>query len=199
MKKAIRNTLVAGATASLAIGATALPASAAKPDWAKKSDATIVETAVALSGTPGEFDDNLDDFDILVGAVIATGYNSSTLNGMDNYTVFAPTDGAFVALADVLDNGMSDGSISTEDAAFGVVAGLGLPVVEAVLDYHVTEGVRNSKSVTKAKQVTMLDGNTISARGGFVDAIGSDAGFVKTDIRVADGMIHVVDTVLLPF
>ena len=199
MKSSVRNALVAGATASLAIGATALPASAAKPDWANKSDATIVETAVALSGTPGEFDTNGGDFDILVGAVLATGYNESTLDGKGSKTVFAPTDAAFVALADALDNGMSDGSISTEPAAFAAVAGLGLPTVEAVLDYHVTDGVRNSKSVTQAKKVTMLDGNTISARGGFVDAIGSDAGFVATDIRVADGMIHVVDTVLLPF
>jgi len=45
----------------------------------------------------------------------------------------------------------------------------------------------------------MLDGNTISAGGGFVDAIGSDAGFVATDIRLLDGMIHVIDSVLLPF
>lgn len=199
MKQAIRTALIAGATASLALGATALPASAAKPDWANKSSATIVETAVALSGTPFEFDDNGGDFDILVAAVLATDYNVSTLNGMDDYTVFAPTDSAFVALADVLDNGVSDGSISTEDAAFAAVASLGLTTVEAVLDYHVTDGVRNSKSVTSAKQITMLDGNTVSARGGFVDAIGSDAGFVATDIRVADGMIHVVDTVLLPF
>lgn len=199
MKQAVRTTVIAGATAALVVGATALPASAAKPDWAKKSDATIVETAVALSGTPFEFDSNGDDFDILVGAVVATGYNTSTLNGMDDYTVFAPTDAAFVALADALDDGMSNGSIATEDAAFAAVASLGLPTVEAVLDYHVTEGVRNSKSVTKAKQITMLDGNTISARGGVVDAIGSDAGFVATDVRVADGMIHVIDTVLLPF
>jgi uncharacterized surface protein with fasciclin (FAS1) repeats len=199
MKQAVRTSLVASAAASLVIGATALPASAAKPDWANKSDATIVETAVALSGTPGEFDTNGGDFDILVSAVLATQYNTSTLNGMDDYTVFAPTDAAFVALADALDNGMSDGSISTEADAFDAVVSLGVPTVEAVLDYHVTDGVRNSKSVTNAKKITMLDGNTISARGGSVDAIGSDAGFVATDIRVADGMIHVVDTVLLPF
>ena len=47
-----------------------------------------------------------------------------------------------------------------------------------VLAYHVTEGVRNSKSVTSAKQVTMLGGGTITARGGFVDAANSDANFV---------------------
>ena len=195
MKKTVRNALIAGATASLAIGATALPASAAKPDWASKSDATIVGTAVALSGsTPGEFDDNGSDFDILVAAVLATDYQISTLNGTDDYTVFAPTDSAFVALAEAL----GGGSGLSEEEAFAAIADLSLPTVEAVLDYHVTEGVRNSKSVTSAKQVTMLDGNPISARGGFVDAISSDAGFVATDVRVADGMIHVVDTVLLP-
>ena len=61
-----------------------------------------------------------------------------------------------------------------------------------------TEGVRNSRSVTRAQQVTMLDGNTITATGGFVDAFGSDAEFVATDIRLLDGMIHVIDFVLLP-
>jgi uncharacterized surface protein with fasciclin (FAS1) repeats len=117
---------------------------------------------------------------------VATGYDSSTLNGMDE-TVFAPTDSAFVALANVLDDEMSDGSISTEAEAFATVAGLGTTVVD-VLDFHVTDGVRNSNSVTQAKQISMLDGNTVSARGGFV----------ATDIRVAGGMMHIVDTVLLP-
>ncbi len=177
--------------------AAAMLASMAAPAIAKsnKLDSTIVETAVALSGG-GAFDSNSGDFNILVQAVLATGVNVSVLNGDDNYTVFAPTDQAFIDLASAL-NGST---VTSESDAFNVIAGtVGVGGVADVLAYHVTEGVRNSTSVTKARQVKMLDGNRISARGGFVDGIGSDANFLLTDVRVADGMIHVIDTVLLPF
>jgi uncharacterized surface protein with fasciclin (FAS1) repeats len=174
----------------------ALPAGAKQPWSGPAGDATVVGTAVALSGTPNTFDDNAEDFDILVAAVLATGVNSSVLNGMDDYTVFAPTDQAFLDLASAL----AGSDIDDEATAFGTIAGaVGVDGVAAVLAYHVTEGVRNSKSVTSASSLVMLDGNRITARDGFVDGIGSDAGFVGTDIRVADGMIHVIDTVLLPF
>jgi uncharacterized surface protein with fasciclin (FAS1) repeats len=178
------------AIAMALFAALAVPASA-RPAWSEKSADSIVETAIALSTQPGspagEFDDNHGDFDILVAALLATG-DVSLFDGTD-YTVFAPTDQAFMDLT----------GTDTEAAAFAAVAGLGLDTVSAVLAYHVTNGVRNSTSVTRAAKVTMLDGNTITARGGFVDAIGSDAGFVATDVRVSDGMIHVIDTVLLPF
>ena len=179
-------TLVAAAAL---LGAFAAPAAADRPDWADKAETTIVETAVALSGgdSAGVFDDNPDDFDILINALVATGV-VGIFDGTD-YTVFAPTDAAFLAVA-----GTDD-----EAAAFAAVVDLlGVDGVTAVLAYHVTDGVRNSTSVTRAKQITMLDGNTITARGGFVDAAFSDAGFVALDVRVADGMIHVIDTVLLP-
>ena len=190
----MRKTLIATIAALTAL-AMALPAAAQKPAWAgPPAEETIVETAVALSGTPFEFDSNADDFDILVAAVTVTGVADDVLNGSEDYTVFAPTDQAFLDLASVL----ADAPVTDEGDAFDIVAGLGVDTVVAVLSYHVTDGVRNSTSVTKAKQVTMLDGNTITARGGFVDAIGSDADFVATDIRVADGMIHVIDSVLLP-
>ncbi len=186
--------LITLALATALMAALAVPASA-RPAWSEKSDATIVETALALSGAenaPGEFDDNPDDFDILVAALLATGA-VGLFDGTD-YTVFAPTDAAFIALAQAFDP-----SVGSEAEAFGVIATLGLDTIVDVLLYHLTDGVRNSVSVTRAAHVTMLDGNTIIARGGFVDAIGSDAGFVLTDVRVADGMIHVIDTVLLPF
>ena len=171
---------------------------AGPPKWAQKNDLTIVDAAVGLSGGLGDFDDNPNDFDILVAAVVATGYAGDPLNGEDDFTVFAPIDNAFITLAgnppDMNDNG------SNEDEVVGALVGLlGLDGIRNVLDYHVTEGVRNSRSVTRARQITMLDGNTINATGGFVEAIGSDAEFVMTDVRLTDGMIHVIETVLLPF
>ena len=185
----MRRTLTLAIAMAL-FAALAVPASA-RPAWSEKSSASIVETAVALSTQPGspagEFDDTPGDFDILVAALGATGVVA--LFDGTSYTVFAPTDQAFMDFA-----GTDD-----EAAAFAAVAALGLETVSDVLAYHVTDGVRNSASVTSAAMVTMLDGNTITARGGFMDAIGSDAAFVATDVRVADGMIHVIDSVLLPF
>jgi uncharacterized surface protein with fasciclin (FAS1) repeats len=181
--------------ATLALGLAAAPAMAEPPAWSDKSDLTIVESAVALSGGVLKFDDNQDDFDILVAAVLATGANEYPLNGEDDYTVFAPTDAAFLAAA-----GFDVAAGTTAEDEIAAVAILANALdLEAVLAYHITEGVRNSISVTNAKKIKMFDGNTITARDGFVDAIGSDADFVDTDIRVADGMIHVIDNVLLPF
>jgi len=183
--------------ASTLLGLAATPAIADKPDWAEKSDLTIVESAVTLSGGVYNYDDNQDDFDILVAAVLATGANVDTLNGEYDYTVFAPTDAAFLAAAGLYDpENPTDTTAADEMAAVAILAGA--VDLGAVLAYHITEGVRNSQSVTRARKITMLDGNTITARGGFVEAAGSDADFVATDVRVADGMIHVIDSVLIP-
>jgi uncharacterized surface protein with fasciclin (FAS1) repeats len=178
------------ASAGLIAAAMAAPASAARPDWSKKSDKSIVETAIALSGAPGSFDMNNEDFDILIQALVATGLVSA-FDGTD-YTVFAPTDGAFRATFGDADD--------TEPEILGkvVAAAGGLGGAADVLLYHVTDGVRNSKSVTQAKKITMLNGDTISARGGMIQAGKNKVGFVGTDIRVSDGMIHVIDGVLLP-
>jgi uncharacterized surface protein with fasciclin (FAS1) repeats len=180
---------------------TSLTAAADRPNWANKIDASIVDVAVGLSGGLGDYDSNPGDFDILVTAVVATGYIGDPL-GTDDFTVFAPVDQAFIDVAEALGGPLADANMngSIEDEAVNVLVGaLTVPGIRDVLDYHVTEGVRNSRSVTGAQQVEMLDGNTISATGGFVDAIGSDADFLATDIRLNDGMIHVIDAVLLPF
>lgn len=200
MSNIFRKSLAALAAVGLLTAAG--PAAADRPNWAVKNDATIVEAAVGISGGVFAFDDNPNDFDILVTAVVATGYIGDPL-GTDDFTVFAPIDGAFIELVEsVLGGPLTDDNMngSVEDEAVGVlVVLLGGDGIRAVLDYHVTDGVRNSRSVTRAQQVTMLDGNTIFAGGGFVEAIGSDANFLATDIRLLDGMIHVIDTVLLPF
>jgi len=184
------------ALATSLFAALAIPASAARPDFAKRSEATVVETAIALSGgaNAGTFDTNPGDFDILINALIATGA-IDLFDGSQNWTVFAPTDQAFLDLA----SAFAGEAVTDEAEAFGVIVDtVGAGGVTAVLQYHLTDGVRNSQTVLNAKQITMADGNTITARGGFVDANRSDADFVQIDVRAADGMIHVIDTVLLP-
>jgi uncharacterized surface protein with fasciclin (FAS1) repeats len=174
----------AAATLALTLGATA---SAKPPKWTQKSDSTIVEFAIAASGEPFDFDANGEDFDILVAALLATGV-IGIFDGTD-YTVFAPNDQAFYDLT---------GTDNDTDAFNAVVNLLGVDGVAAVLAYHVTDGVRNSRSVTRARQITMLDGNTIRFANGLIEANKSTAGLLDIDNRLADGMAHIIDTVLLP-
>ena len=184
-----RSLTSSAAVAALALTALSAPAFAGKPKWAEKSDSTIVEFAVGASGTPFEFDANGEDFDILVAALIATGV-VGIFDGSD-YTVFAPNDQAFYDLT---------GTDNDTDAFDAVVDLLGVEGVAGVLAYHVTSGVRNSRSVVSAKRITMLDGNTISYDTGLglIVANQSAAGLLNIDNRQADGMVHVIDTVLVP-
>jgi uncharacterized surface protein with fasciclin (FAS1) repeats len=184
-----RSLAVSTAIAALALTTLSAPAAAEKPKWANKSDSTIVEFAVGASGAPFDLDANGQDFDILVAALIATGV-VGIFDGSD-YTVFAPNDQAFYDLT---------GTSNDTDAFNAVVGLIGVDGVAAVLAYHVTDGVRNSRSVVRAKKITMLDGNTISYDSGLslIIANQSAAGLLNIDNRLADGMVHVIDAVLLP-
>jgi uncharacterized surface protein with fasciclin (FAS1) repeats len=182
-----RSLTAVAAVLALTFATLSAPAFAKKPKWASKSDSTIVEFAVGASGVPADFDANGEDFDILVAALIATGV-VGIFDGTD-YTVFAPNDQAFYNLT---------GTDNDTDAFNAVVSLLGVNGVADVLAYHVTDGVRNSRSVVRAKQITMLDGNTISFDSGLIIANLSEAGLLNIDNRLADGMVHVIDTVLLP-
>ena len=182
-----RSLAVSAAVATLTLIMLSAPALAEKPKWAMKSDSTIVEFAIAASGEPYDFDANGEDFDILVAALLATGV-VGIFDGTD-YTVFAPNDQAFYDLT---------GTDNDTDAFNAVVDLLGVDGVAAVLAYHVTDGVRNSRSVVRAKQISMLDGNTINYDSGLIIANDSVAGLLNIDNRLADGMVHVIDTVLLP-
>jgi uncharacterized surface protein with fasciclin (FAS1) repeats len=184
----VRKVVPAVVAATLACAAMAMPASAAKPKWADKSEDDIVTFAVEASGGEvGAFDNNGGDFDILVAALVETG-TIAIFNGTD-YTVFAPTDQAFYDLTGTED----------DQAALAVVTELlDRDQLIAVLSYHVTEGVRNSRTVTRSKQIKMLDKNTISGRTGLIEANFSIAEILNADNRLADGMVHVIDTVLLP-
>jgi uncharacterized surface protein with fasciclin (FAS1) repeats len=194
----MRKIMTIVATAALTLG-VAGTASADKPGFAGPGlETTTVETAVALSGTPFEFDDNGDDFDILVAAVIATGADA-ILDGSMDYTVFAPNDQAFLDAVSAV-AGME---ITDEQEAFDTaVAAFGVDGVRDILLYHVTADWRPSPSLLKAKgdkSVTMADGNTISvSSAGEITANNSSATIIAADIKTADGGIHVIDFVLLP-
>ncbi len=137
----------------------------------KKSSDTIVDIVLADDG----------EFDVLQAAVVKAGL-VNTLNGKRPYTVFAPTDAAFVKTLDVAD----------EAAAIAAVEGLSVETLQNILGYHVTKGKRYSNSVLGAKKYNMLNGDKLTK----TELVA--AGISATDIKARNGVVHVIDSVLLP-
>jgi uncharacterized surface protein with fasciclin (FAS1) repeats len=131
--------------------------------------ADIVDTAVA-SG----------QFTTLVKAVQAAGL-VDTLKSAGPFTVFAPTDAAFAKLP----AGALDSLLANPDK------------LKAVLTYHVVAGKVMAKDV-KPGMVPTVEGAsaTLSVKGGKVMI--DNAAIVKTDIECDNGVIHVIDAVIMP-
>jgi transforming growth factor-beta-induced protein len=157
-------------TALLAIGATAGPVAARQPG------PTIVQAAVAVNQQTGEFDD-------LIAAVVRAGL-VDTLNGNRQFTVFAPTDAAFEQLF----------------AQLGVSSVNDIPVdtLRAVLLYHVAPGERFSGDVLSSSRIRTLEKGFITPSVHDGAAWVNDARILSADIDVSNGVIHVINKVLLP-
>jgi uncharacterized surface protein with fasciclin (FAS1) repeats len=132
---------------------------------------------------------NNDNFNILKAAVVEAGLDG-VLSGSNQYTVFAPTDQAFINLVAALTE--KDASEVTEAEAITTVEGLGNEFLTNVLLYHVTEGRRNSTSVLAAPSYQMLNNQSLSREEL------SEAGIASTDLSASNGVIHVINAVLLP-
>jgi len=110
-------------------------------------------------------------------------------NGNDQYTVFAPTNDAFDALYDFL------GAKDETD--------LDPQLVLNVLLYHVTDGRRASNSVVPKNNMrtieTLLEGATFDVYPNLeIMAVGNTANIVVADLSASNGIIHVIDSVILP-
>ncbi|HSP43437.1 MAG TPA: fasciclin domain-containing protein [Luteolibacter sp.] len=157
---------------ALALGSFA--SAKGKPAWAaaaKPGKQNIVEIVLADDG----------EFDVLQAAVIRAGLVDA-LSGKKQLTVFAPTDDAFIALLEAAD----------EAAAIAAVETLEVEALTDILLYHVTKGRRISKSVLAAPKYKMLNGDKLTR------AELLDAGVAETDISASNGIIHVIDSVLVP-
>jgi uncharacterized surface protein with fasciclin (FAS1) repeats len=162
------------------LGSVAPAFAAGPPPWAgPRPEETIVDVAV---GNP--------DFSILVAALTETGL-AEALDGKGQFTVFAPTNAAFEALAAEL--GLSLGEL--------VDFLLANPeYLEDVLLYHVAPGRRNSNAVLGSKRINTLQGKFLYQDGGVLtDQVGREVGIVATDIPASNGIIHVIDDVVLPY
>lgn len=157
-----------------ALGAFA-PAAQAAP----KGD-TIVDVALAANAQSGEFS-------ILIAALQAADPAViHTLSGNGQFTVFAPTDAAFVSLLGEL--GLTaDQLLSNQD------------LVTQVLLYHVARGNRDSADVLGSSRIRTLERGFLFQSGGILtDENGRSANIIATDIQAANGVIHVIDRVVLP-
>lgn len=137
----------------------------------------IVDTAVGAGS-----------FKTLVAAVKAAGL-VDTLKGAGPFTVFAPTDDAFKKL---------------EKSKPGIIATLLKPEnkakLTAILTYHVVSGKVMAADVLKLKNGTLVktvNGKSIAIMNKHGVHVGK-AKVIKTDIECSNGVIHVIDTVLLP-
>jgi uncharacterized surface protein with fasciclin (FAS1) repeats len=127
------------------------------------------------------------DFSTLLGAVEAADL-AETLSSEGPFTVFAPTDAAFAALPQKTLNALLRPKNQQQLAG--------------ILTYHVIPAEVKAAAVT-AGDVATANGEpfTISVDGGTVtitDSTGNQATVTKTDIDASNGVIHVIDTVLLP-
>jgi len=133
--------------------------------------ADIVDTAVAA------------DFKTLVTAVKAAGL-VDTLKGAGPFTVFAPTDEAFAKLP----AGTLETLLKPENKA----------KLQSILTYHVVSGRVMAQDVVKLDSAKTVEGQSISIKTMEGGVMVNNAHVIKADIETSNGVIHVIDTVLLP-
>jgi uncharacterized surface protein with fasciclin (FAS1) repeats len=140
---------------------------------------TIVEVALEANAQTGEFS-------ILIAALQAADpVVLQKLSGNGKFTVFAPTDAAFLSLLDEL--GVTADQLLSNKA-----------LVTRVLLYHVARGNRDAEDVLESKRIRTLRGFLFQDGGVLTDANGRTANIIATDIKASNGVIHVIDRVVLP-
>lgn len=139
------------------------------------ADKSIVATAQSI-----------DDFSILVEAVIAADLVDA-LSGNQPLTVFAPTNAAFAALLTELGVSKADLLANTE-------------LLTQVLTYHVVSGQVLKAQVPIGQGIETLQGGSFQVDAGLAitDERGRSANIVATDVLATNGVIHVIDKVILP-
>lgn len=147
---------------------------------------TIADLVISNPDVTG---DGVGDFSILLAAVQAASPEVfATLDGNGKHTVFAPTDAAFVKALGEL--GLSPGDVLGNEA-----------LVTAILKYHVASGERDASDVLDSSRIRTISKQFVYQSGGTLidgSAATSDANIIATDIFVANGVVHVIDNVLVP-
>merc|ERR1712118_512036 len=128
-----------------------------------------------------------EELSILVEAVVAAGLLDAITDPEAEFTVFAPTNDAFVTLLGAL--------------GFDELADINTDTLTSVLLYHIVPAVAYSTDLTDGQVLPTLNGADLVvdlSSGVMIDGIGSDASVTIADIPAANSVVHVIDTVLLP-
>ena len=123
------------------------------------------------------------DFSTLVTAVKAAGL-VDTLNSKGPFTVFAPTNEAFAKLP----AGTVENLLKPENKE----------KLAAILTYHVVAGKVTAAQVVKLKSAATVNGKPLTIKADSAGVMVNDAKVTTTDVLASNGVIHVIDTVLLP-
>ncbi len=135
-----------------------------------KPDVNIVQTAV-----------NAEQFTTLIAAVKAAGL-VEVLSGEGPFTVFAPTDDAFAALPE----GTVEALLKDKEK------------LTAILTYHVVAGSVMAQDVVQLDKAETLQGQNVSIKTKDGTVMIDGARVVKADIAASNGVIHVIDKVIMP-
>jgi uncharacterized surface protein with fasciclin (FAS1) repeats len=136
------------------------------------ADKDIVDTAVAAG-----------QFKTLAAALTAAGL-VDTLKGPGPLTVFAPNDAAFAGLP----AGTVENLLKPENKA----------QLTAILTYHVVPGKVMAADVVKLKEAKTVNGKMLQVKVNRSEVMINDAKVTATDIAASNGVIHVIDSVVLP-
>ncbi len=167
------NTIFSRSTSIAAVACLSFLASIASAgDYGKMKSKDIVDTAVGA----GQF--------TTLAAALQAADLVGTLKGDGPFTVFAPTDAAFAKLPE----GTVESLLKPENR----------DQLTSILTYHVVAGKVLAEDVVKLSAATTVNGSdvAISVKDGAVRI--DNANVIKTDIGASNGVIHVIDTVILP-
>jgi uncharacterized surface protein with fasciclin (FAS1) repeats len=158
--------------ASMAAVVLAVVGLAIGSTFARATNQDIVDTAVGAG-----------QFKTLAAALEAAGL-VATLKGSGPFTVFAPTDEAFAKLP----AGTVENLLKPENKA----------KLTAILTYHVVPGAVKAEQVTKLDEAKTVNGAMVKVSTEDGKVMINDATVVKADIAASNGVIHVIDKVILP-
>lgn len=173
---------------AIAIGATALSGSLAITAYANEKTVTVGGAPMYPSKNIVENAVNSKDHTTLVAAVKAAGL-VPTLESKGPFTVFAPTNAAFGKLP----AGTVDTLVKPENKA----------TLTNILTYHVVPGRLEASDLTDGKLLKTVEGEQITVKNedgkiSLTDEKGGTSHVTIADVNQSNGVIHVVDTVLMP-
>ena len=171
-----------------ALAALALTATAAAPVLAQEKTVMVGGAAMFPSKNIIQNAVNSKDHTTLVAAVKAAGL-VETLEGKGPFTVFAPTNAAFGKLP----AGTVDNLVKPENK----------PTLTKILTYHVVPGKLDASSLTDGKKLKTAEGEELMVKHQdgkvwIIDAKGGKSMVTISNVNQSNGVIHVVDTVLMP-